>query len=150
MDSKKELVQRLVESFINEEAAPVFDDQGAIAVAAPGAAEVVPVTFQNALTRTAGLILITMPKPRCVPFAAPTIVLCDLNVRDWHAYSPVKAVVDIILNHRTDITEADVKRCVLAGDIEALPAVARPPVGAMHVNHCTQIAFIPGGSVPCY
>ena len=36
-----------------------------------------------------------------------------------------------------------IKQAVVEGDSEALPPVARPPVGAVAVNHFHQMAFIP-------
>jgi hypothetical protein len=99
-------------------------------------------SFARAVAATSGLILRKLPKPRFSPFCGSNIDLCDLTTRDFQRRNPVKAIVDVILNHNGNFTEADVKKCVTDGDMDALPAIAKPPVGAAAVNHFTQTAFI--------
>ena len=82
-------------------------------------------TAQRALAATSGLILRKLPKPRFSPFTGSNIDLGDLTVRDFNIANPVKAVVDIILNHRADIDEMRVKQAVMDGDMESLPDIAK-------------------------
>jgi len=138
LDGRRALVKGLTESIVNDEAPPNFHD-GSLAPVAPPVP--VPMTFQRALTATSGLILRKLAKPRFVPYTVPNIGLLDLTTRDF-GRNPVKGLVDIVLNHRADFGEDDVKMCVLDGEMESLPWIARPPPGAVPVNHFTQTAFI--------
>lgn len=140
LDDKKDLVTELVKSIIDDEPPPNFVN-GDIVVE-PLVAEVVPMTWQRALAATSGLILRKLPKPSLSPFKAPTVDLGDLTVRDFNRRNPVKAVVDIILNHRVDIDTEQVKKSVIEGDMENLPDILKPPPGAIPVNHFTQSTMI--------
>lgn len=145
LDDKSELFRGFVNVLLNGEPEPAFTDDGTLRVAAAAEPVPVPVTFQDALKATAGLVLRKLPKPRFSPYCPPTIDLADLSTRDFHMHSPVKAVVDVILNHEAVIVEADVKKLVNEGDMDSLPAIAKPPPGAVHVNHFTQVACIAAG-----
>ena len=143
LDDRRDVVQRLMESIINDEM-PTFNREGA-RVEPPLVADPVPMTFQRALVATNGLIMRKLPKPRFIPYYEPTIHICDLTLKDFYGKNAVKAVVDVVLNHHGAFTEDDVKRLMMEDDLGNLPDVARPPVGAVPVNHFTQIAFIAVG-----
>jgi len=144
LDGKKAVVKVLLSAIINDE--PVtFDESGALPPTAP-VHPPEPMTFGRAKTAVAGLILRRLPKPQFAPYKAPNIDLGDLTIRDYHSQNPVKAVVDLILNHREQISEDHVKNCVVNMKLEDLPAIARPPPTAIAINHFTQTAFLPAGS----
>jgi len=144
LDGKKAVVKVLLSAIINDE--PVtFDESGALPPTAP-VHPPEPMTFGRAKTAVAGLILRKLPKPQFAPYKAPNIDLGDLTIRDYHSQNPVKAVVDLILNHREQISEDHVKNCVVNMKLEDLPAIARPPPTAIAINHFTQTAFLPAGS----
>ena len=145
LDNKAQLIKKLVSAYINEEAV-TFNASGAFQELEPEPAVPVPMTSARALTASAGLRPRKLPKPIFVPFSEPRIGLEDLTVRPWHGQNPVKTVVDIILNHEEAISESQVKKCVVDSTLEELPSIARPPPGAVAVNHWTQTAFIPSAA----
>ena len=142
LDDKKDLVKAFMEGIINDEAPPEFD-QGSLVQAPHGMPAVpVPMTYGRALAASSGMILRKLPKPRFAPYMPPNIDLCDLTIKDFHAGANYKHVVDIITNHDATFTEADVKKCLIDGELENLPAIAKPPPSAIPVNHFAQIAFV--------
>ena len=78
-----------------------------------------------------------------MPHTPPVFDLCHLPTKTYHGTNPVKAVVDIVLGHAdATISEVHIQNLVLEGDVASLPAIARPPMGAIPVNHFTQLAFL--------
>ena len=139
LDDNKDLCTRLLQDIINDREPQVQQESGAPEAAEP---EAMPMTHQRAVAATTGLILRHTPKPRFVPYTEPNLGWEDLTIRDWHGRNPVKAVVDVILNYDGDIQEQHIKKCVIEGEMEDMPSIHRPPVGAIPVNHFTQTAFV--------
>ena len=143
LEGRKEQVSEFAKMIIKGTGIPEFDAGGkrvAIAHAPEGHA-----AFAEALAATQGVVLRKKAKPGFAPSAEPQVDLESLPLRPWQGHNPVKAVVDVVRNQRLDLSEDDIKRSLLEGDSDDLPAVAKTPIGAFAVNHCVQVAFLPSG-----
>ena len=144
LDGRRALVKRLAQSILTDEPRPDFDNSDDIGDAS---AVALPMTYNRALAATGGLVLRKLPKARVVPFVASSVDFFDLTTRPFHSKNPVKHIIDIVIGHEdASITEAAVQLAVCDGELDKLPAVARPPLGSIAVNQWIQTAFIPRDS----
>jgi hypothetical protein len=143
LDGKAAIIKKMASAHINGEEVS-FDASDCFKPPEP--AVPVPMTSARAREASAGLVPRKIPKgPIFVPYSEPRIGIEDLSIREWHGQNPIKTVVDIIRNHEADITESDVKKCIVTSTYEQLPAIVRPPATAVPVNHHIQSALIPLG-----
>ena len=142
LEGKRDMIRMMADQVINDRPMLEFQD-GALVESSANSEAVVPIALKTALAATSGLRLRKLPKPRFVPLCPPVVDLADLNLKDFNRCSPVKHVVDVVVNYHYHLEESDIKQAVIEGDTEALPPVARPPIAAVAVNHFQQMAFIP-------
>jgi hypothetical protein len=141
LDDKKGLCKQFMDSLVNDLPPPDFDDTGACVPEA--LVDPIPMSFQRAMTASAGFILRKLAKPRFVPLVPPNVDICDLHTKEFSGRNPLKHLVDVILNYKcNELQENEVKNSVIHGDLTDLPYVAKPPPQAPPVNHFTQTAFI--------
>ena len=139
LDDQRELIKRFATIIINDENPPEFRDGMVVAADAP--AVPVPMSFARAAAASLGLVPRKV-KARFAPWTAPNIDFQDLTLMQFHGRNPTKAVVDIIAGYRGNIDQDFVKKCVIDGEMEKLPEIARPPATAIACNHFTQTVFV--------
>ena len=132
LDDKKDDIRRWLQSILADEPFPDWEgDSGAM-----------PARYNEALQATTGWRLTKAPRAYFSPYKVPSIDFKDLPIREYFGVNPIKAVVDVIIGHDERFDEEVIKRNVVDGEMDALPAICQPPVGAAVINHFSQTAFV--------